>query len=495
MDRVSKNIVINEDLVFEKKSGNRSSFKLPEISGELPAKNFLPENYLRDEIEDFPQLNEVEIARHFSRLSNYNYHLDLGLYPLGSCTMKYNPKLNERIASMREFTEIHPFTPYEHAQGILKILKDLEDLLLEITGMDGITLQPTAGAHGELTGMLLIRALLEYRGNPRKVVLIPDSAHGTNPASATLCGYKAITIKSDEKGCIDLDDFKEKLTEDVACLMLTNPNTLGIFEENILEISKLLHENGSLLYMDGANFNAFMGKARPGDMGVDVMHLNVHKTFSTPHGGGGPGAGPVAVKKELIPFLPLPRIEERDGKYHLNFNGEKSIGKVATFYGNVNVLIKTLAYILKLGSDGIREVSEMAVLNANYIRTKLKEILHLEYDTPTLHEVVFDDKFQEEYGISTMDMAKRLLDKGFHPPTVYFPLIVHGALMIEPTETESKEELDEFIKAFKEIVKEARENPEKLHSAPENLRRKRFDEVLAARKPVLKWKKSDEGDK
>ncbi len=492
MKRVSKNIVINEELVFLKEKGNRSSFKLPQIEEEKNIRSFIPENFLRDDIEDFPELNEVEVVRHFTRLSNYNYHLDLGLYPLGSCTMKHNPKLNERIASFREFTELHPFTPFKFAQGTLKILKELENLLIEISGMDGITIQPTAGAHGELTGMLLIRALLQDRGNPRKIVLIPDSAHGTNPASATLCGYKAITIKSNEKGCVDLNVLKENLNEDVACLMLTNPNTLGVFEENILEISKILHENGSLLYMDGANFNAFMGKARPGDMGVDVMHINVHKTFSTPHGGGGPGAGPVVVKKELIPYLPIPKIEEDEsGNLFLNFSPGKSIGKVATFFGNVNVLLKTVSYILKLGSDGIREVSENAVLNANYIRAKLKNIFHLEYDSPTLHEVIFDDKFQEKYGVTTLDIAKRLLDKGFHPPTVYFPLIVHGSLMIEPTETEPKEELDAFINTMKEIVEEIEKNPETLHNAPENLRSRRFDEVLAARKPILKWKKEN----
>ncbi len=488
MKRVSKNIVINEELVFEKEMGNRSSFKLQNIKNEKEIREYIPQSLLREDIENFPELNEVEVVRHFTRLSNYNYHLDLGLYPLGSCTMKYNPKLNERIASIDNFTNLHPYTPFKFAQGILKILKDLENLLIEITGMDGVTLQPTAGAHGELTGMLLIRALLEDRGNPRKIVLIPDSAHGTNPASATLCGYKAKTLKSNEKGCIDLEVLKGNLNEDVACLMLTNPNTLGVFEENILEISKLLHENGSLLYMDGANFNSFMGKARPGDMGVDVMHLNVHKTFSTPHGGGGPGAGPVVVKKEFLPFLPIPKIEEdENGNLFLNFNSEKSIGKVATFFGNVNVLLKTLSYILKLGSDGIREVSENAVLNANYLRAKLKDILHLQYNSPTLHEVVFDDKFQEKYGVSTLDIAKRLLDKGFHPPTVYFPLIVHGALMIEPTESEPKEELDQFVEALREIVKEIEKNPDILHEAPKDVRSRRFDEVLAARKPVLKW--------
>ena len=490
--RVRKTISINEQLLFEQVPGNRSTCDFPPLdvpSGEMA--DYVPRELLRDDIPGFPELNEVEVVRHYTRLSTHNYHVDLGLYPLGSCTMKYNPKINEKLARIPAFAQAHPLQLHENTQGCLKVLQKLADLLVKITGMDGVTLQPLAGAHGELTGMMLIRAALTARGNPRKRVLIPDSAHGTNPASAVLCGYTTVTLKSNASGCIDLDELRRHLDPDVACLMMTVPNTLGVFEENIQEVARLVHANGSFLYMDGANFNAFIGVARPGDMGVDVMHLNLHKTFSTPHGGGGPGAGPVVVVKELVPFLPVPGVSAKtDGSLFLDYNRPQSIGRVAAFYGNFGILLRALAYILREGSDGLRQVAENAVLNANYIRHHLSRDFHLEYQQPTLHEVVFDDKNQADGGVHTMDMAKRLLDLGFHPPTVYFPLIVPGAIMIEPTESESKAELDAFIDTMRQIAQEARESPKLLQDAPQDIRSTRFDEALAARKPVLVWKET-----
>ncbi len=484
-ERIRKTISINEPLLFEKTAGNRTSFQLPPL--DVPVQP-IPAELLRDDIPNFPELNEVEVVRHFTRLSTYNYHIDLGLYPLGSCTMKYNPKINERMARLPAFAQAHPLQLHENTQGCLRLMRELQELLLGITGMAGVTLQPMAGAHGELTGMMLIRAALARRGNPRKKVLIPDSAHGTNPASAVLCGYTTVTLKSNEKGCIDLAELKSHLDPDVACLMLTNPNTLGVFEENIREIAGLVHANGSFLYMDGANFNAFVGVARPSDMGVDVMHLNLHKTFATPHGGGGPGAGPIVVVKELVPLLPVPVVDAHaDGSLYLNYNRPESIGRVAGFYGNFAVLVRALTYILRTGSDGLRAVAENAVLNANYLRHHLQDLFHLQYDQPSYHEVVFDDQKQGEKGVHTMDIAKRLLDYGFHPPTVYFPLIVPGAIMIEPTESEPKEELDAFVATLKKIVEEAQAEPARLHEAPTEIRNSRFDETLAARKPVLTW--------
>ncbi|HNR38815.1 MAG TPA: aminomethyl-transferring glycine dehydrogenase subunit GcvPB [Acidobacteriota bacterium] len=490
--RVRKTISINESLLFEQVPGNRSTCDFPPLdvpSGEMA--DYVPRELLRDDIPGFPELNEVEVVRHYTRLSTHNYHVDLGLYPLGSCTMKYNPKINEKLARIPAFAQAHPLQLHENTQGCLKVLQKLADLLVKITGMDGVTLQPLAGAHGELTGMMLIRAALTARGNPRKKVLIPDSAHGTNPASAVLCGYTTVTLKSNASGCIDLDELRRHLDADVACLMMTVPNTLGVFEANIQEVARLVHANGSFLYMDGANFNAFIGVARPGDMGVDVMHLNLHKTFSTPHGGGGPGAGPVVVVKELVPFLPVPVVSAKtDGSLFLDYNRPQSIGRVAAFYGNFGILLRALAYILREGADGLRQVAENAVLNANYIRHHLSRDFHLEYQQPTLHEVVFDDKNQADAGVHTMDMAKRLLDLGFHPPTVYFPLIVPGAIMIEPTESESKAELDAFIDTMRQIAQEARESPKLLQEAPQDIRSTRFDEALAARKPVLIWKET-----
>ncbi|HOP60828.1 MAG TPA: aminomethyl-transferring glycine dehydrogenase subunit GcvPB [Candidatus Saccharicenans sp.] len=480
--------VIREPLIFEISSPGKTAFKVPEL--DVPEKKDLLAGLpLRADIEGFPEVSETEITRHFTRLSQTNYCVDLGIYPLGSCTMKYNPKINERVASLPGFTQAHPLAPEELVQGNLELMKTLEKLLLEITGMDAITLQPAAGAHGELTGMMLIRAYLQAQGNPRKYVLIPDSAHGTNPSSAHLCGYTVKEIKSNERGTVSVDDLARLMDEEVAALMLTNPNTLGVFESDICQIADIVHSKGGFLYMDGANLNALAGITRPGDLKADVMHLNLHKTFSTPHGGGGPGSGPVAVKKILEPFLPVPVIEERGGVYHLSYDRPQTIGRVRSFYGQFLVALKALAYILSLGPEGIKEMAETAVLNSNYIRKNLQGLYELKYDTPTLHECVFSDKYQREYGVTNLDISKRLLDYGLHPPTMSFPLIVHGALMIEPTETESRRDLDLFIEAMKAIAREAKENPDLLRTAPHITYVRRLDEVQAARNPILRWEK------
>jgi len=482
--------VIREPLIFEISSPGKTAVRLPEL--DIPEKkDLLSDVPLRENIEGFPEVSETEITRHFTRLSQMNYCVDFGFYPLGSCTMKYNPKVNEKIAGMECFTSGHPLSPEKLVQGNLELMKTLEKLLCEITGMDAVTLQPAAGAHGELTGMMLIRAYHEAHGNPRKYVLIPDSAHGTNPSSAHICGYTVKEIKSNERGTISLEDLAKEMTEEVAALMVTNPNTLGVFESDICEIAAIVHDQGGFVYMDGANLNALAGITRPGEMKVDVLHLNLHKTFSTPHGGGGPGSGPVAVKKILEPYLPVPIIEEKDGRYHLNYNRPQSIGRVKSFYGQFLVMLKALAYILALGPQGLKEMTEVAVLNSNYLRKSLEGIYHLKYDSPTLHECVFSDKFQKDFGVSNLDISKRLLDYGLHPPTMSFPLIVHGALMIEPTETESRRDLDLFIEAMKAIDREARENLELLRTAPHITYVRRLDEVQAARNPILRWEKKD----
>lgn len=478
--------MIREPLIFEISDEGKRAFSCPQL--DVPQDKEILQNIpTRDEIEGFPQVSEVEIVRHFTRLSRINYCIDEGFYPLGSCTMKYNPKINEKMASLPEFTSAHPYAPQDLVQGNLEILKKTEEFLAEITGMDAFTLQPSAGAQGESVGMKFIRAYHEERGHPRKTVLVPDSAHGTNPSSAHLCGYRVLEIKSNEKGTVDLSDLSRAMTEEVAALMITNPNTLGIFEPDIKKIAEIVHSKGGFLYMDGANMNALVGICRPGDMDVDVIHLNLHKTFSTPHGGGGPGSGPVGVNRQLEPYLPLPIVEWRDGKYFLDFNRPKSIGRIRSFYGNFLVVVKTLAYILSLGSKGLKEISEVAVLNSNYIRKSLEDEYYLKYKTSTLHECVFSDKFQKEYGVTNIDIAKRLIDYGLHPPTMSFPLVVHGALMIEPTETESKRDLDFFIDAMRKIAKESKENPEVLKSAPHMSYVRRLDETKAVRQPILKW--------
>jgi glycine cleavage system P protein (glycine dehydrogenase) subunit 2 len=478
----------NEDLIFQKSAPGKRGLELPPL--DVPpadARAVLGPEHARDGIEGFPEVSEIEVVRHFTRLSTWNYAIDLGMYPLGSCTMKYNPRINEFVARMEGLATEHPYQPQELSQGCLKILLTLQQCLLEITGMDAATLQPAAGAQGELVGLLLIRALLASRGNPRQKVLIPDSAHGTNPATAVIAGYQVENIRSDSRGQLDLAHLQEVVHDDVAALMVTNPSTLGTFEPRIAEIAELLHARGALLYMDGANMNALAGVARPGDFGVDVMHLNLHKTFSTPHGGGGPGAGPVLVKKHLQPFLPVPVVVEKNGQPMLDFNRPQSIGRVRAFVGNFGVLLRALAYTLAYG-PGIRQATEDAVVNANYIRKKLEGVFDLPYASPSLHEVVFSDARQKKFGVSTMDIAKRLIDYGFHPYTTAFPLIVPGALMIEPTESESKEECDLFIDAMRAIADEAATQPDLVKTAPHTTRVGRLDEVTAARKPILRWK-------
>jgi glycine dehydrogenase subunit 2 len=487
--KASRHTNQSEGLIFEKSSPGKRGFELPglDVPRVDPAKS-LGSQHRSGGVEGFPEVSEIEVVRHFTRLSTWNYAIDLGMYPLGSCTMKYNPRVNEHVARLDGIATEHPYQPHELSQGCLRILRLLEKCLLEITGMDAITLQPAAGAQGELTGLLLIRAYLQKQGNPRKKVLIPDSAHGTNPATAVIAGYEVENIKSGATGQIDLEKLPALVTEDVAALMITNPSTLGIFEQHIPEIAKILHARGALLYMDGANMNALTGVTRPGDFGVDVMHLNLHKTFSTPHGGGGPGAGPVAMKKFLEPFRPVPVIVEKEnGAIVLESVRPDSIGKVRAFTGNFGVLVRALAYILAYG-PGVRLATEDAVLNANYIRKGLEGSYELPYSLPSMHEVVFSDALQKKNGVNTMDIAKRLIDYGFHPYTTAFPLIVHGALMIEPTESESKEECDLFIDAMRSIAEEAAQTPEVVKTAPHTTRVGRLDEVAAARKPILRWK-------
>jgi glycine dehydrogenase subunit 2 len=579
----TRGLIYNEDLIFEKSVEGRKAYSLPALDvPEVDVKHLIPEEYLREEVSGFPEVSEVEVVRHFVRLSQWNYAIDLGFYPLGSCSMKYNPKIHEDIARLPGFARIHPYQPETLSQGAIALMYELEKYLCEISGMDRVSLQPAAGAHGELTGLMMIRAYLTTQGNPRKKVIIPDSAHGTNPASTTLCGYEAISIKSNDRGCIDPKTLSEAMNEDVAAIMLTNPNTLGLFEENILDIARIVHEKGGLVYGDGANLNALLGIARPGDMGIDVIQFNLHKTFTTPHGGGGPGAGPVGIKSHLVPFMPVPtpeRREEQGGEgvgwwggevitpphhptsppypfksmfftdtpadppivppstggreapspltrrvgegpcerqeqaeqqgmtdkkdtlerpphpltpscfYYLDYNRPQSVGKVRAFYGNFGMMVRAYCYIRSMGAEGLRQVAETAVINANYIMSQLRDVYHLPYDRYCKHECVFSDKFQLKNDVKTLDIAKRLMDYGFHPPTIYFPLIVHGALMIEPTETESKETLDEFIEAMRAIAREAEEEPETVRNAPHVPKVRRLDETTAARKPKLRWEK------
>ena len=482
-----RNLREPERLLFELSRPGRRGYALPPLDIPDAARHDLPAELTRPEVTGFPELSETEVVRHYTRLSRLNYAIDLGLYPLGSCTMKYNPKLNEKVARLAGFADAHPQLPDGLAQGSLRLMHDLERALCAICGMDRFTLQPAAGAQGETVGIMMVRAYHRERGDPRQVVLIPDSAHGTNPASAVLAGYRVEQIPSDARGCIDLQALKRRVREDVAVLMLTNPNTLGVFESEIEEIARTLHAKGALLYMDGANLNAFVGIARPGDMGVDVHHLNLHKTFSTPHGGGGPGAGPVGVKGGLEPYLPVPMVEKDGEQYSLRHDRPKSIGRVRAFHGNFGMLVRAYAYILALGPQGLRRMSETAVLNANYLRSRLEGTYHLPYREPSLHEVVFSDRHLEPQGVHTLDIAKRLMDYGFHPMTIYFPLIVKGAMMIEPTESESREELDAFVAAMLLIDQEARRDPELVRTAPHTTPVRRLAVGGAARHPILRW--------
>src|ERR1039458_132654 len=479
----------NEGLIFEKSSPGKKAYRLAELDVPAVDASSLLGASVRADLGVMPELSEIEIIRHFTRLSTWNYAIDLGMYPLGSCTMKYNPRVNEVVSRLEGIAEAHPYPPESLSQGCLGIMKMLQNCLIEITGMDTITLQPAAGAHGEFTGILLVRAYHESKGNARKKILIPDSAHGTNPATAAVCGYQVANLKSNAQGMVDIAELERMVDEDTAALMLTNPSTIGVFESEIHKIADILHAKGALLYMDGANMNALVGKVRPGDFGADVMHLNLHKTFSTPHGAGGPGSGPVACKKILEPFLPTPVLTRKaDGTLSLDYDRPQSIGRVRMFYGNFGMFIRALAYIMANGPEGLRQTTEDAVLNANYIRKHLEGVFELPYKTPTMHEVVFSDHIQARYGLKTGDIAKRLIDYGFHPYTVSFPLVVPGALMIEPTESESKAELDQFIYAMKAVAEEAENSPEVVSNAPHNTRVSRMDETAAARKPVLRWK-------
>lgn len=483
----------NKALVFEKSIQGRRAYSLPTC--DIPEKKIeqlIPQKYLRKTEPELPEISEVDVIRHYIGISKKNYGVDTGFYPLGSCTMKYNPKVNEDVASLKGFTSVHPYQPENSVQGCLELIHKTGEYLAEITGMEKVTLQPAAGAHGELTGLMIIKAYHKNNGDSkRKKIIIPDSAHGTNPASAALAGFQVVQVKSNRKGNVDIDLLRSLIGEDTAGLMLTNPNTLGLFEEEIREIADMVHNAGGLLYYDGANANAILGISRPGDMGFDIVHLNLHKTFSTPHGGGGPGSGPIGVVSELVPFLPFPviRFEEgQDSKYYFDYDRPLSIGRVKSFYGNFLVAVKTYAYILSMGSEGLKKASEISVLNANYIMEKLKAYYTLTYDRICKHEFVISAEKQKTLGVSALDIAKRLMDYGFHPPTIYFPLIIKEAMMIEPTETESKETLDQFIEAMIDIAKEIDQDPEIAKKAPCNTPIGRLDEVKAAREPILRWR-------
>ncbi len=476
-------LIINEKFLWEKSSEGRCGMSIPKNDVEHAP---LEESLLGDGPE-LPDLSEIDVLRHYTRLSTYNFGVDTGTYPLGSCTMKYNPKTNERQAALPGFANAHPLLPTELSQGPLKIMFELQNYFAELTGLDAVTLQPAAGAHGEMTGMLIIHAYHKKTGRQRSKVIIPDTAHGTNPASVALCGYQPIPVISDENGIIPVKAIEELMDEDVAGIMVTNPNTIGLYEENIKQIAEIVHSKGGLVYGDGANMNAVMGIVQMGKVGIDIMHLNLHKTFSTPHGGGGPGSGPVCVKKSLEQFLPVPVVVKENETYKLEYDRPDSIGKLGAFYGHFGVMLKAYSYIRMMGAQGLKKSSELAVLNANYVKERLKDTLHLAYDRPCMHEVIFSDKNQKEYHITTMDMAKRLIDYGFHPPTVYFPLVVDGAIMFEPTESESKDDLDQYIDAFKAIAIEAKEDPDLLREAPTLTFIRRLDETAAARKPKLSW--------
>jgi glycine dehydrogenase subunit 2 len=494
--KAAPHISQNESLIFERSQTGRKGYRLPPLDvEETPVDEIVPAALRRDDdLEGMPEVSEVDVVRHFTRISTWNYSIDLGMYPLGSCTMKYNSRLNEKVARIPGFANLHPLASEEDSQGALQLIYELQESLSEITGLAGVSLQPAAGAHGEMTGVMIIRAFIDARDGAgasakRRTMLIPDSAHGTNPASANLSGFTVKTIRSTSEGFTDLEHLRELCAHgDVAGLMLTNPNTLGLFEKNITEICQIVHDAGGLVYMDGANMNALVGVARPGDMGVDVIHLNLHKTFSTPHGGGGPGCGPCCCTKELEPFLPVPRVVKDEDKYRLDFDRPQSIGRVKAFHGNFGMMVRALAYIQTHGFDGLREATEAAVLNARYVAHGLTSDYDKPFEADPMHEVVFTDKRQSRKGVHTLDIAKRLIDYGFHPMTIYFPLIVQGAMLIEPTESVGRQELDQFVSAMRSIAREAVEDPETVLNAPHTTRIGRLDEAAAARKPVLRWR-------
>jgi len=479
---------MKEPLIKDYNSEGRTGYTLPEL--DIPEKevdDIINDDYLRNEAPDLPEVSEVDVVRHYTSLSEMNYGVDSGIYPLGSCTMKYNPKINEDIARLSKLTQLHPYQSEQDVQGSLDILFNLKDYLAEISGMDNVTLQPASGAHGELTGLLIIRKYFEDKNEDRKKVIVPDSAHGTNPASAVMAGFDVVEIESNEEGMVDVNILKEEVDDNTAALMLTNPNTLGIFEKDISQIADIVHEAGGLLYYDGANMNAVLGYARPGDMDFDVMHFNLHKTFSTPHGGGGPGSGPVGVKEFLEPFLPTPVLKENEGEFYWDRDRPKSIGKIHAFHGNYGVMIRAFSYIRSLGKEGLKKTTENAVLNANYMKTKLRNDFELPYDESSLHEFVLSGSKQKEKGASTENIAKRLLDYGQYAPTIYFPLVVKEALMIEPTETENLDTLNRFINTMGKIAEEVENNPEIVKNAPHNTVVRKLDEAQAARHPDLKW--------
>jgi len=478
-------LLLEEPLIFERSRPGREGCDV--AGGDDDPTAFLPAALVREPIAGFPEVSEPEVLRHFLRLSQWNYGTATTFYPLGSCTMKYNPLTNEAVARLAGFADLHPLAPDDTAQGALQLIWELERILAEITGMDAVTLQPAAGAQGELTGMKMIRAYHAERGGARTKVLIPASAHGTNPASAALCGYATVQVEGNRVGLIEAAAVRRAMDDDVAALMITNPNTLGLFEREIMQVAEAVHARGGLVYLDGANLNALMGVAKPAHMGADVMQINLHKTFSTPHGGGGPGAGPVAVREVLAPYLPTPRLVRDEEGWRWSEAFPHSVGRVRSFHGNFGMHVRALAYILALGGDGLTRATQMAVLGANYIRCRLEAAYHLASPGVCMHECVFTDKGLDAVGVKTLDIAKRLLDYGFYAPTIYFPLVVSGALMIEPTETESKETLDEFVDAMLRIAAEAHATPALLHDAPTRTPVGRLDEARAARRPVLRW--------
>lgn len=480
-------------LIFELSQESRTGFSLPEFDvPEVDIDEMIGDTYVRKSEPELPEVSELQIMRHYTALSKRNHGVDSGFYPLGSCTMKYNPKMNEDVARLTGFSHIHPYQPAESVQGALHLMYDLQESLAAITGMDTVTLQPAAGAHGEWTGLMMIRAFHEANGDyNRTKVIVPDSAHGTNPASATVAGFEAVTVKSDDRGLVDLEDLKRVVDEQTAALMLTNPNTLGLFEEDIEEMAAIVHGSGGKLYYDGANLNAILGYARPGDMGFDVVHLNLHKTFTGPHGGGGPGSGPVGVTAEFAAYLPKPILTQQDGVYVFDYNRPQSIGRVKPYYGNFGINVRAYTYIRTMGPEGLKKVSEYAVINANYMMRRLQEEFDLPFDRHCKHEFILSGRRQKKLGVRTLDMAKRLLDFGYHPPTIYFPINVEEALMVEPTETESKETLDDFIDRMIQIANEAKNDPEMVQDAPHTTIVSRMDETQAARKPVLRYQKEE----
>ncbi|MGH2447899.1 MAG: aminomethyl-transferring glycine dehydrogenase subunit GcvPB [Chloroflexota bacterium] len=480
---------MSEPLLFDISSPGRQGYSLPDLDvPETPVDQLIPPEYLRQQPAELPELSEPDVIRHFTHLSQQNYSIDSGFYPLGSCTMKYNPKINEAVVTRPGWEDIHPLQPEATVQGALRLMYELQGALAEIAGMDLFTLQPAAGAHGELTGLLMIQAYHRSRGEHRDEIIAPDSAHGTNPATAAMLGYKLITVRSDQRGRVDLEELRRLVGDRTAAMMLTNPSTLGLFDEQVREMADVVHDAGGLMYYDGANLNAIMGIARPGDMGFDVVHFNLHKTFTTPHGGGGPGAGPVGVKQVLAPYLPVPTVSRGAGGYILDYQRRQTIGKVRTFYGNFGMLVRAFTYIRQMGGNGLARVSEDAVLSANYLRASLNDLYEEAYPGPNMHEFILSGKRQARKGVHTRDIAKRLMDYGFHPPTVYFPLIVEEAMMIEPTETENKDTLDAFIAAMRQIAREVEEQPDLVTDAPAETPLGRLDETRAARTPDLRWK-------